>query len=327
MKRFMIILLLLVCAAPAARAQGKNESTPSPRKPTPRVGKSTRLAEAAEPKVLREVDLSEVEPPVRVKLQLRHGRPMIGRLIRVDAAHVTLDTQAEPDEMPGKFRFRRADVVTVWELSPLTEAERQAAREARQQRIKVIRAERAEERSKRAAEAEARETAERSRQEDYKQALDQVVSEEQEARMRALLEEFPPPAWNEARYNEIRDNWRLRDLPPNKDEARFVSIYAEWRRARDTIRILDAKKNAERGDQLLLRFPTAEGWGADRLERIKAKQAAGEALTVDEADFLENYRLWLAAVLRRSQQVKAAEEQQAEGTAGEKTPGGTEEPK
>jgi hypothetical protein len=319
MKRLVLVGLLLA-AVSVATAQDKDISKKKPVRPQPtrRVGKPSGEP-AREATVLREVALSDLELPARVKLQFKRGRPIVGRLTWMDDTYLKLDTSGEPEGLPGKFRFRRADVVKAWEVSALTEDERKAAREAQHRRIEVVRSQHAELVAKRRAEEQAREDAEKAKQEELKKALDNVVSAEDEQAMRALLDEFPPPAWSEARANEIRDNWRLRDLTPSKQEARFLNVYDQWKRARDLIRIVDAKKTAQTGDALLLKYPTSAGWGVDRLDQINAKAANGEELTPEEADFRANYALWQQAVLRQAQKVAAEQAEKTEESEPEKT--------
>ena len=305
MKRLLLTMLV------SAGLVVSSSAAPRPTK-RPSSGRSSGKLRVPEPTVLRQLKVADIKTRMRVKLQLKHGRPMIGVISRATETDVYLDMSYEADGLPAKFRFKRKDIVSACELAKQTDEERDAIRSQRQQVLKRIKIETREEYAKRKADKKA----EKVKKEEEEKAFKEIISSKQEEQMRKLLEEFPPEAWNEAKYNEIRDNWWLRDLMPTDKERRFASVIKAWRLARDTIPLIDAKKNSEKGTQLLLKFPPSEGWGTARLEAIAAKETKGEKLSDAETEFRKSYEAWSAAVGRREAEVKAeAEKKKAEGEA------------
>ena len=295
MKRLLIMLVAMLGVI------GWVQAVPPPKRPRPVTKRPTRprkkgaaAVKIAEPTVVREIAPEKVTAGMRVKLHFKRGRPFVGFVLRVSDTHVDLDLSTESTGLPATFKFRRKDVVKAYELTKQSQAEREAVRAQQSQQIRGIVMETREEYARRKAgvQADARKRAE------LRKALDVVVAEDKEKKMRALLEEFPPEQWGEARFNEIRDNWWLRDLRPSDKERRFTTVFKEWKTARETIRALDAQQDVEKGTQLLLRFPPSV-WDHKRLEAIVAKETKGGALTADESDFRKNYETWARAVRRR----------------------------
>lgn len=277
-------------------------------------GRSSGPKTLPEPEVVGLVQVADVKPGMRVRIRLTRGKPLTGTVTRVTDSVIQVDLSAEATGLPGKFRFRKSEVAEVLEVKPQTDEEKELIVEQRKQKISRIKVEVAERREKQKAAREKEGADEQTAREDLRKALDVVVAAEDEARMRALLEEFPPEEWGEDKFREIRETWILRDLAPNEKESRFVTLFREWQRARDTIAVLDARKQAEDGERLLLTFPPSEGWGLARLEKILQKEVNGETLSEEEVEFRNSWEAWSQALIRR------AAEQRPEAAPGEEQP-------
>jgi hypothetical protein len=286
-------------------------------------GKSPAPARLGEPEVVGKIPLADVAPGMRVRLQLAAGRPFVGTVLKVSDTMLELGLSTEASGLPGKVRFRKSDITAVTELKKQSDEEKRLVIEQRQKSVAQIRIEAASRLEKRRAEETTEEAGEKTAQEEYRKALDVAVSKQKEDEMRALLAEFPPPDWGEGKFREIRENWILRDLRPTEKEVRFLSVFKDWKEARDTVAILDAKEQEKEGEKLLLKFPPSEGWGQATLAAIAQKEAAGEPVTEKETEFKKSYEAWSQAVLRR------AEAKPAAGTAAqgeEEKPPATPEP-
>ncbi|HUV38933.1 MAG TPA: hypothetical protein VMY39_04935 [Planctomycetota bacterium] len=190
MKRSGVMLLLVAGLCTATLA------APVPaRKPVSK--KSSRKVVLQEPETLRELKADEVAAGMRVKLVLKYGRPMIGTVTRANDREITLDMSFEAEGLSADFRFKRADVVKASELARQTDDERQTVQSHRSQVIRRIKVETSEEYAKRRAESRTEE----EKQAEAAKALETVIASKQEERMRALLEEFPPTEWSEAKFN------------------------------------------------------------------------------------------------------------------------------
>ena len=255
------------------------------------------------PEVLREIKPAEVTVGMRVRVQRHRGRALVGTVLRITDEMVQLDLSAEETGLPGKLKLRTTGISRFYELKKQTAEERQLVLEARRQKILAIKATVQERLEKRKAEETQAVEAAQAAEEDLREALDVVVARDEEEQMRALVAEFPPDKWDEAKLREIRENWILQDLPPNAKESRFVSVFEDWKQARDTVAVLDARKEEAQGRTVLLRFPPSEGWGEARLAKIIEKQAKGEAVSEEETEFKTSYEVWSKALKKRAAEV------------------------
>ncbi|HUW57392.1 MAG TPA: hypothetical protein VMZ92_12215 [Planctomycetota bacterium] len=292
MKRLLLVVMVVLGLSLSASGAPLGRRPAGPVKVSP-------------PEVLREIKPAELTVGMRVRVQCHRGRALVGTVSRITDEMVQLDLSAEETGLPGRLKLRTADLSQLYELKKQTDEEKEAVLEAHRQRILAIKASVQERLEKRQAEeTEAAESAEAA-EEDLRKALDVVVAGDEEERMRALVDEFPPDKWGEAKLREIRENWILQDLPPNAKESRFVSVFEEWKEARDVVAALDARKEEARGRTLLVRFPPSEGWGEDRLAGIIEKQAKGEAVSEEEAEFKTSYEVWSKALRGRAAEIEA----------------------
>ncbi len=277
-----VVTVVLMCASSAVSA---------PAAPA-RTGKSGKIPA---PEALRTVAIDKVERGMRVKLELTYARPMIGTVNLVTPSHIGIDLTTEPDGLPGKMRFLKNDIMLVWELTPQTDDEKRLVLERRNEAVAKMKIEMNERAEKTKSEEATEEDRAKTEAEGIRKAMDVVVAKEDEDKMRALLEEYPPEEWGEATFREVRENWILRDLQPTPKQSRFLIIFDEWKTARDTIAALDAKEKQKAGEQMLIKFPPSEGWGKGRLDAIEAKELGGEPLTEDETEFKKSWKDWSAA--------------------------------
>jgi hypothetical protein len=291
MKRLLIILACAALATVVLVAANAQAQTAGATKIPP-------------PEITGEIKVADLKPGLRVKLQLAYGKPMFGTVTLATVDSITLDLSGEASGLPGKFRFKKTDITGAWSVQPMTKEERDRVAAAQQASVAKLKIEVSERvaglKSGKRAEDEKAKTDEQ----DLRKALDVVVSKDQEAKMRALLAEYPPPEWGEEKFRSLRERWVLYKLPPTPKESRFANIYQDWKDARDTIAVLDARDESKKGNQLLLKFPPSAGWGATRLAQIAAKEAAGTPLADDEIEFRKSYDDWAKAVARRAEELK-----------------------
>lgn len=310
MKRVLLVVTILAAACALASAASTS----------PKASKSTRLHE---PETIRSIALDAVTRGMRVRLQLTYGRPIVGTVSLVTETMLGIDLTAEDGGLPGKLRFHKTDIMVVWELKPQTEEEKEIVLNRRREKVARIKAEVTERVEKEKTAEAAEEARETSEKESLVKALDVVVQKEDEDKMRALLAEYPPDQWGEETFREVRENWILRDLQPTPKQSRFLEIFDEWKAARDTIAVLDARLKEKAGEQLLLKFPPSEGWGKTRLDAINAKEAAGTPLTDEETEFKKSFADWGAAVARRAAEVTAPPAETPEEKPAEPAPAET----
>jgi len=297
MKRLLAVVLAVVGLALPSFGGAGDTGKPGPDSSG---RKSSTAAKVSEPETVGKIKLENVTPGMRVRLQLSYGRPFVGTVLRVTETMVDLDLSAEASGLPGKVRFRKSDITEVTELKKQTDEEKREVLDQRQKSISRIKIEEQARFEERQAEEKKGEETEETAQEDLRKALDVTVSAQQEEQMRALLTEFPPTEWGEEKFREIRENWILRDLRPTDKEARFLTVFKDWKEARDTVAILDARNEEKEGEKLLLKFPPSEGWGQARLSAILEKEAKGEPVTENETEFKKSYEAWSQAVVRRA---------------------------
>jgi len=297
MKRLLVVSLIVAGFAFPTSAASTGTGTSS--------RKSSSKSEIPAPEVLRQIKLDELKVGMRVRIQLRYSRPFVGTVSRITETMVHLDLSAEETGLPGKLRLRKSDVAAVWELKKQSDEEKKLVLETRREKILAIQTAVKERLEKRKESEEQEAQKEKVAEDTLRKALDVVVAKEEEEQMRALLAEFPPEQWDETRLRTIRENWILRDLAPNARESRFVSIFSEWKRARDVVAILDARQQEADAEQLLLKFPPSEDWSQERLARIIEKEGKGEPVTEREAEFRKSYEAWSNAVQRRAVEVQS----------------------
>jgi len=303
MKRLWVVILAATGLAFARYALAADAGTPG----AAPAGKTPAAAKPSGPEILGKVKLEDVRAGMRVRIQRSVGRPFVGTVSRVSDTMVELDLSTEGSGLPGKVRFRKGDIAQVTELKPQTDEERRQVVQEREKSVAQIRIEAAERLEKRRGEETKDEEAVKTAQEEYRKALDVAVSQQREEEMRKLLEEFPPGDWGEERFRRIRENWILRDLRPTDKEIRFLSVFQDWKDARDTVAILDERQQEKEGDKLLLKFPPSEGWGQAKLSAIAEREAKGEAVPEKETEFKKVYEAWSKAVTRRAAEKPAGE--------------------
>ena len=66
--------------------------------------RSTRKTKIPEPEILREIKPEDIQPGMRVRIRLHHGRGLVGSILRVTDKMVELDLSTEPAGLPGKLR-------------------------------------------------------------------------------------------------------------------------------------------------------------------------------------------------------------------------------
>jgi hypothetical protein len=292
MKRLLLVMLMV--AVPGLMAGSAFAQTPAP----------ARSAKIAEPETLGSVKLEDVQPGMRVRLQLAYGKPIVGTVTQMTLTTLVLDLSTEASGLPGKFRFKRSDIVDVQSLKPQSAQEQAQVIEKQKDTVAKLKVEVTSRIEKSKTEDRKTEAKAKAEDQDFRKALDVVVAKEQEDKMRALLAKFPPgDKWNEETFRVVRERWVLYKLAPSPEESDFLKAFVDWKDARDTIAILDAHNQDKEGDKLLLKFPPSLGWGKDRLAAITAKEAAGTALKDEETEFRKSYDAWARAVARRAAQV------------------------
>ena len=265
--------------------------------------KMTRVPPAAE---VASVAIDKLAPGMRVKLQLTYAsRKLAGTVTAVTDKTITLDLSTEEGGLPGKLRLKKDDVMLAWELARQTKEEKDLIAERQRATIAKIKVDVAERADRMKADSKAGEAREKTSEANLRKAMDVVVGKEQEAKMRALLAEFPPDKWSEDTARELRERWILMKIAPNDQQNRFLMVFNEWKDARDTVAILDARDKDKAGEKLLMKFPPSEGWGKTRLDAIGGKEAAGAKITDDEAEFKKIWPDWLAAAEKRIKDVMA----------------------
>ena len=324
MKRLLVVSLIVAGLTFPTFAAPPGRGAPS--------RKSSRKSKIPPPQVIRQIKLDELKVGMRIRIQLRYSRPFIGTVSRITDTMVHLDLSAEETGLPGKLKFRKSDIATIYELKKQTDEEKKLVLGARREKILAIRTAVKDRLEKRRTAEEKKAREEKVAEETLRKALDVVVAEEEEERMRALLAEFPPEQWGEAKLRRIRENWILRDLAPNAKESRFVSIFQDWKRSRDVVAVLDARQQEAEGEKLLLKFPPSEGWGQERLAKVIEKEGKGEPVTEKETEFRKSYEAWSKAVQHRAVEIQPqlpAEEKPAPETEKppeKKEPAETEKP-
>jgi hypothetical protein len=303
MKRLFVVMLAVAGLALARNAFAQDGGNPG----ASAAGKSVAATKLSGPETLWTVKLEDLRPKMRVRIRLNQGRPFVGTVARVSETTVELDLSTEASGLPGKVRFRKGDIAEVTELKSQSDEEKRRVVEERDKSIAQIKVEAATRLEKRQAGERKDEETAKTAQEDYRKALDVVVSRQKEDEMRKLLAEFPTGDWGEEKFRQIRENWILRDLRPTDKEIRFLSVFKDWKEARDTVAILDEREQEKSGDKLLLKFPPSEGWGQAKLSAIAEKEAKGETVTEKETEFKKVYEAWSKAVVRRAAEMPAGE--------------------
>lgn len=290
MKRICVIIVLTALVAAAASA------APPPRTSTLR--RKSRAGSLPEPKVIGKVLFADVRGGMRIRVHLGRGKPILGTVSKRTDLALTLDLSAEESGLSGKFTFYRPDVVRIEHVKPMTAEERRDTFSRRRQKnVELRQAARIRIERIKSGKKE-KEAAARARRE----AGQTIIRKEKEEEYRKLLKEFPPDeGWGEDKLRSIREEWILKDLPPNAKEGRFVTIYDEWKKAKETVGVIDARRAQEEGELLLMRFPPGEQWNRARLKQVLEKEAKGEKTTDDETEFKDNFEAWL-----RAQQAPAA---------------------
>jgi hypothetical protein len=305
MKRLLFIACIAsafaaaILASPAANAQAQ----------------PVHATKLPPPEILGTLKVDDIKPGLRVKLQLAGGGPLMGTVTQVTDTMITLDLSTEQSGLPGKFHFRKSEIASAWNVKPLTREEKDQVVAQREAVVSKLKVEVSDKVAKEKSQKKVAEEKAKAYENEYRKALDIVVSQEEEDRMRALLAEFPPGEWGEDRFRKVRETWVLYKLPPTPQESRFVNIYSDWKEAKDTIAILDARNEEQQGSLLLLKFPPSQGWGKDRLAQIAKREAANARLTDDEKEFRDSYDDWAKAVARRAEELQKPKPQGANTTA------------
>jgi hypothetical protein len=280
MKRTVLAAVVLLAMAAVAWAP-------------PASAKSSSVAAAPEPAVIKQVGVAQIEVGMRVKIELTAGRPIVGTVAVVRPTEVSIDMSAEEGGFSGQFTFKKKDIAAVYEVQKQTPDEVRAIQDSQKRKTARIRIEQTTRVEKTRAEKRTGEKTEKTVQ----TAEQKLAQTEEVEKMRRLVAEFPPgEGWGEEKLRQVRENWILRGLMPSEREARFANVYEDWRRARDAVAAIDEQRRAEEGKTLLLRFPPDKGWGRDRLADILKKEAAGQPVTEEEQRFKEGYETWAAAL-------------------------------